>query len=290
MSASTSDDNLFDKSPVEKKYEKRKKLSRSCAPERTLGLKKSKALKYDSEDDDSFSSSSENQLDDFIEVGPPKLLKIIEQIKDEEADKKTILEQEYQFPKSFYCKELKEYLLGDFKCEFCQSTTLPWPSFQNQTAYNSLESYCCNDYKEYCQGLLDHQICLEIMRKKMRFDFRKLEFIPKANPLFFTSKLDDLKLNDKLYTNSLLSTIASDKSKQNKTKNSEQKDKVKNEKGRNSKELKEKEKGRNSKELKDKEKGRNSKASKNSKKTNEEEVLEDEENGSLYLIYESIHF
>ncbi len=266
MSASTNDDISLNMLQTERKLDKRKKVSKSCAPERSLGRKINTAVKYESEDDESF--SSDNQSDGLIEVGPPKFLRYLAEIKGTQDQNNLILNEQDKFPKSFYCKDLKDYLKGGFTCDFCQSTSLPWPSFHDQAAYNCLESYCCLEYKEYGQGLLDHHIYMETIRKKMRFDFRTMSFKAKVNKIVLKAKFDDLKLNEKFYSNSLLSTMtSSENSKKSRSKNNKDKqEKMKNEKGRSSKDLKEKEKGRNSM------------TSKNSKDKDEEDDLDDEEN------------
>lgn len=201
-----------------KKDEKRKILSKSCAPERNIRdiyMKRfDSVLKYDSGDE---SFSSDNESDDILEIGPPKCIKY--QAENELVDLPKQLSSENTPNKPFYNKEIKEYLRGGFTCDFCLANVLQWPNFSNQAIYNSLDSYCCEDYKEYVQGLLDYHIYLDSLRKKMRFDFRTLCFKSRdKNKKGIGRKFDDMRKNDKFYSQSLLtnttqSTIKTDTSK-----------------------------------------------------------------------------
>lgn len=57
-----------------------------------------------------------------------------------------------------------------------------------------MKSYCCEDYKEYVQGLLDYHIYLDSLRKKMRFDFRTLCFKSRdKSKKAFGKKFDDIR-------------------------------------------------------------------------------------------------
>lgn len=119
------------------KDEKRKALSKSCAPERNLRdvYKKrfDSVLKYDSGDE---SFSSENESDDILEIGPPKCIKY--QAENEIVGLPIQSNIDNTANKPFYNKEIKEYLRGGFTCDFCLSIVLQWPNFSNQTIYNSL--------------------------------------------------------------------------------------------------------------------------------------------------------
>ena len=120
------------------KDEKRKILSKSCAPERNIRdiyMKRfDSVLKYDSGDE---SFSSDNESDDILEIGPPKCIKY--QAENELVDLPKQLSSENTPNKPFYNKEIKEYLRGGFTCDFCLANVLQWPNFSNQAIYNSLD-------------------------------------------------------------------------------------------------------------------------------------------------------
>lgn len=104
-------------------------------------------VKCDS-DEDSFTSDNDNML----EIGPPRSIKY-------QSSEHTKLGQEFvrneeNFSKSFWGKELKDFLKGKFTCEFCQSLSSPWPNILNQNAYNSPSVSCLFSHQKRIQKFL----------------------------------------------------------------------------------------------------------------------------------------
>ena len=117
----------------------RSQFTKSCGPLRSLNRQDStdQQTKCESDEEDNF--PLEFPAENVFEIGPPKIMKYLAEnelgdypcLTSHEASEKTLY-------KSFYGKELKEYLKGGFICDFCQSKSLAWPSFNNHTVYNSL--------------------------------------------------------------------------------------------------------------------------------------------------------
>ena len=85
-------------------------------------------FKVEKNEDSDVESNYSDYLADLVDIGPPKILKYQKQ---ELTSKKVSLERydiEDEFISDFFQKDLKDYLLGGFYCEFCQNKTYPWPS------------------------------------------------------------------------------------------------------------------------------------------------------------------
>ena len=117
----------------------RSQFAKSCGPLRSLIRQGSTDQQIKCESDEEDNHNSEFSAENVFEIGPPKIMKYLAEnelgdypcLTTTEANEKTLY-------KSFYGKELKEYLKGGFICDFCQSKSLAWPPINNHTIYNSL--------------------------------------------------------------------------------------------------------------------------------------------------------
>lgn len=100
--------------------------------------------KTDDSDDDAHYAE---YLSSLIEIGPPKILRF--QKKKQTLGSRTSrttnnvsasqTEEMPEFLSEFFTKEIKDYLLGGLKCEFCQYNTLPWPTLINDSNNNKVK-------------------------------------------------------------------------------------------------------------------------------------------------------
>ena len=105
-----------------------------------------KVSKYDDSDDESHYAE---YLSSLIEIGPPKILRF--QKKKANLGSRTSrsnnnasslqVDEMPEFLSDFFQREIKDYLLGGIKCEFCQSTTFQWPTLINYSSNKVRPNY-----------------------------------------------------------------------------------------------------------------------------------------------------
>ena len=109
-----------------------------------------KVSKFDDSDDESHYAE---YLSSLIEIGPPKILRFQKKKanvgsrtsrsnnNNNNASSMQVDSEMPEFLSDFFQREIKDYLLGGIKCEFCQSTTFPWPTLINDSSNKVRPNY-----------------------------------------------------------------------------------------------------------------------------------------------------
>ena len=93
-------------------------------------------------------------------IGPPKILQYKAETKKIEVTAPSpslSLDSERIDDLGMFLKDFNIYINGGQACEFCGRKTKPWPSIDYQDMKSPEELYCCNDYQEFVEGLLEYQ-------------------------------------------------------------------------------------------------------------------------------------
>ena len=101
-------------------------------------------------------------------IGPPKILQYKPETKKIEISPPSptlSLDSEPIDDLGMFLKDFNVYINGGHTCEFCGMKTKEWPSIENQDMKKLEELYCCNDYQEFVEGLLEYQNEREKLKK-----------------------------------------------------------------------------------------------------------------------------
>ncbi|RNA19939.1 hypothetical protein BpHYR1_028693 [Brachionus plicatilis] len=114
---------------------------------------------------------STDQHSDQVEIGLPKILKFtnkISRIASRLSFDKYFDDEIVNQTQNFFRHTLDEYLNGEIICQFCQKSTFNWEDSNN----------CCSDYKEYVEGLIEHNRFQEALRQSITIDnFRSTAYM-----------------------------------------------------------------------------------------------------------------
>ncbi|CAF0776054.1 unnamed protein product [Didymodactylos carnosus] len=106
-------------------------------------------------------------------VGPPPILQY-----NPESKQKDILTSVLGAHEQTIEKELKElgvHIHGNFPCEFCGKDILKWPTITEQEKYNPEQLFCCSEYREFVEAVLEMQ-----KEEQQKLDSQPIDIQPHA--------------------------------------------------------------------------------------------------------------
>ena len=93
-------------------------------------------------------------------IGPPKILQYKPETKKIEITAPSpslSLDSDPIENLGMFLRDFNVYTEGGQTCEFCGKRTREWPTIHSQDHKSPDELYCCNDYQEFVEGLIDYQ-------------------------------------------------------------------------------------------------------------------------------------